>query len=176
MNSNNTVAKNNAYTIFVVEDSDVYRSILVQELESENDSDNSSVRYKVYGFSSGEECIRNVHLKPDIMIMDYLLNGNGYLHNMNGLELLRQIKEKMPKIEVFVLSCQNNIDVIKEFMNSGIRDYIQKDGIGQHKVKQVIGDFVRAEQEKKRRKHQISMAAIVLLIAAVISTLLFLRI
>lgn len=158
--------KNKYYTIFVVDDSDVYRSVLMQALESENETFESNIRYNVYGFASGEECIQHAHLKPDIMIVDYLLDGNGYLQNMNGLELLQRIKNILPKLDVIVLSCQNNIKVVKDFMRAGIREYIKKEGLGQHKVKQVIGEFIQKWERRDRRRSRMKELIIVLTLIA----------
>jgi DNA-binding NarL/FixJ family response regulator len=167
---------NNKYcTIFVVDDSDVYRSVLIQAIESENETFGSNVRYNIHGFASGEECMEHAHLKPDIMIMDYLLDGNGYLNNMNGMDLLKQIKMKVPKLDVIVLSCQNNVKVAKDFMREGIREYIQKDSLGQYKVQQVLGEFIRKWEKRDRRKNQlieaVVISGIILLVAAIIFSL-----
>ena len=166
--------RNKYYTIFVVEDSDVYRSVIMQALESENETSKSPIRYNVYGFASGEECIEHAYLKPDIMIMDYLLNGNGYLSNMNGLELLKRIKNMIPQLDVIVLSCQNNIKVIKDFMREGIREYIKKEGLGQYKVKQVISEHIQKWEKKDKRVRQIKDAVLILALILLISAILFL--
>lgn len=165
--------KNKPYTIFVVEDSDVYRSIIMQALEPDDGAAMSGVHYNVFGFASGEECMEHVHLKPDILIMDYLLDGNGYLNNMNGLELLKRIKNMIPKLNVIVLSCQNNIKIAKDFMREGIRAYIKKEGLGQHNVKEVIGGFLQKWEERDQRMNRLKEAAIILIIAALISALFF---
>lgn len=161
-----------SYTIFIVDDSDVYRSIIMQELQAENDPGKS--HYNIYGFTSGEECIEHAYLKPDIMIMDYLLDGNGYMNNMNGLELLKRIKNIIPNLDVIVLSCQNNIKVIKDFMQEGIKEYIKKEGIGQHKIKEVVNEHIKILEKKNNRLHLLKNAAIILALSVLISVILFL--
>lgn len=163
--------KNKYYTIFVVEDSDVYRSLLIEDLESENETPGTNIRYQVYGFASGEECMEQIALKkPDIMITDYLLNGNGYTGNMNGIELLRSIRNMFPKLDVIVLSCHENAKVIGDLMQVGIRKYLKKESLGHHKVKLVVNELI---QERERRSNLIkfSVAAAFILI---VSVLLFL--
>jgi DNA-binding NarL/FixJ family response regulator len=166
--------KNKQCTIFVVEDSDVYRSIIMQALESENERSKPPIRYNVHGFASGEECMKHVYLKPDIMIMDYLLDGNGYLHNMNGLELLKRIKNRIPQLDVIVLSCQNNIKIVKDFMREGVREYIRKEGLGQYKVKQVVGEFIQKREKKDKRMRLFQDVAIILTLVVLISAILLL--
>lgn len=156
--------KNKYYTIFVIEDSDVYRSLLVQELESENEADDSNIRYKVYGFSSGEECMEQLTWKkPDIMIMDYLLNGNGYVNNMNGFELIKSIKKFVPKIDIIILSCQENVSVIKDLMSAGIKKYIKKGNQGQRKVKQVVNELIQI-RERNNRLIKLTFAALAFIV------------
>lgn len=164
--------KNKYYTIFVVDDSDVYRSVLIQELESQNETFESNIRYNVYGFASGEECIEHAHLKPDIMIIDYLLDGNGYLGNMNGMDLLKRIKNLVPKLDVIVLSCQNNVKVVKDFMREGVREYIKKEGLGQHKIKQAIDGFIQKWEKKDKLIGQIRDIAIILILVTLVIVLL----
>lgn len=156
--------KDRYYTIFVVEDSDVYRSMLMQDLESENDG-RSGARYKVYGFASGEEVMEQVaKRKPDIMIMDYLLNGNGYDSNMNGSQLLDSVRSLFPKLDVIVLSCHENARVMKELMHAGIKKYIRKESLGQHKVKQVVNELIRDKERRQSAvKYALATAALLLL-------------
>lgn len=158
--------KNKYYTIFVVEDSDVYRSILVQDLESENEVSGSNIRYNVFGFSSGEECMEQIALKkPDIMITDYLLDGNGYITNMNGFELLKSITNLFPKLDVIVLSCHENTRVIKELMRAGIKKYIRKEKLGRHQVKKAVFELIQQrEGQNKLVKYSLAAAALVILV------------
>ena len=107
------------------------------------------------------------------MIMDYLLDGNGYLNNMNGLELLKRIKKLIPKLDVIVLSCQNNIKVVKDFMRAGIREYIKKEGLGQHKVKQFVGEAIQKWEEKDRHKDQLTIAGLILGLVTLVSVLVY---
>lgn len=162
--------KNKQYTIFVVEDSDVYRSMLVQDLESHGSD--GSMPYRVYGFASGEECMEQLsRRKPDIMIVDYLLNGNGYDANMNGSELLKSVKSMLPKLDVIVLSCHENARAMKDLMHSGIKKYIKKESLSHHKVKQVVNELIR-ERERKSNTYKYSLAAAVLIASAIIAWML----
>lgn len=158
-NSEAMTPKDKCYTIFIVEDSDVYRSILLQELQSENESPESDFRYKLFGFSSGEECMEQLSFqKPDIMILDYFLNGNGYVGNMNGFELIRMVKKVCPQLDVIVLSCHENTRVIKELMQSGVKTFIRKESLGRHKVREMIKELIR-KKEKRNSMEKYAMVA-----------------
>lgn len=166
------MASRNNYTVFVVEDSDVYRSVLIQALETEKEFLHPETHYDLHGFASGEECLKQMHLKPDIVITDYLLNGGGYENNMNGFEFLRQIKRLAPKTDVIVLSCQQNIEVMKNLIREGIKEYIKKEGLGQYKVKKVMHGLIQEKVKKKKMEKLLQYAAVALLIIG-ISILVF---
>ncbi|MCB0395778.1 MAG: response regulator [Flavobacteriales bacterium] len=137
------------YNIFVVEDSDVYRTILMEALGRANDNDS---QYVLYPFSSGEDCINDLHISPDVVVLDYHLNGNGYESNMNGLMLLRKMKQLWPNVEAIVLSCQKDVSIVKEFVRSGINRYVKKDGPGSAtKVKDLVGNIIHAKMVHQRR-------------------------
>lgn len=72
-------------------------------------------------FTSGAECINNIHLKPDIIISSYAME------DMNGLEIMKLAKEKDPEVDFFFLSAQNNVDVAVNLVKRGAYDYIVKD-------------------------------------------------
>ncbi len=64
------------------------------------------------------ELIEKLH--PDIVLTDIKMP------NMDGLELIEQIKGKYPEIRVIVLSCYNELDYIKKAIKMGADDYILK--------------------------------------------------
>lgn len=58
---------------------------------------------------------------PNIIILDYRLP------DMEGIELLKKIREQSPNTKVIVLSAQNSVKVTSELFGLGIFDYIIKD-------------------------------------------------
>lgn len=76
-------------------------------------------------FSTGEECLSNMHQKPDIILLDYILNAK-YLDAMNGIKVLDQIKTTDPDSTVIIFSAQDHIDVAVDIMKHGAFDYIVK--------------------------------------------------
>jgi DNA-binding NtrC family response regulator len=80
---------------------------------------------QVQTFFSGEECLQNIHMKPDLVVMDHLFpEGEGHL---NGMETLKRIKKIDKNITVIVLSCQKDKNMISEFLRNGASKYITKD-------------------------------------------------
>src|SRR5674476_998396 len=81
--------------IFIVEDNSVYNKLIVNHLRSHK-------LIRTESFLSGEECLKNIDRKPDIIIQDYLLDG------INGIEVLKATRKKYPETEFIFLSGQND--------------------------------------------------------------------
>jgi len=80
---------------------------------------------EVKTFFSGEECLQNMHLKPDLIILDHLFPTNK--GQMSGMETLKKLKEADKKVTVIVLSAQQDEKLIPEFLKNGAKKYISKD-------------------------------------------------
>jgi len=76
-------------------------------------------------FASGELCLKNLSQNPDIVILDYYLNGIDK-KAINGLETLDRIKAINPQIPVIMLSSQDKIAVAVNCMKHKAFDYIIK--------------------------------------------------
>ena len=58
--------------------------------------------------------------KPGILILDVMLPG------MNGLEVLKKVKEDFPTTEVIMISGYGDMDMVIEAMRKGASDFIRK--------------------------------------------------
>jgi DNA-binding NtrC family response regulator len=107
--------KNSKYPlIFVVEDNPVYNKLILNHLHTHKFPN-------VESFLTGEECLKNIHLKPDIIIQDFLLDG------VNGLDVLITTRKRYPSTDFIFLSGQDSIEVAVNCMKHGAYDYIIKD-------------------------------------------------
>ena len=105
--------------LFLVDDDELILSIMSNYLQRE------FVQYEIKTFESGEECLKNLNLKPNIIVLDYHLDstdGNAE----NGLAILKKIKAASPKIEVVILTKNDNLDVAKNCIKYGAVDYVIK--------------------------------------------------
>lgn len=107
--------------IFVVEDNVYYNKLIVDNLARRKFT---NVKF----FLNGEDCIKNMNLKPDIVIEDYNLGG------MNGVEVLKRAKKIYPDVEFIFLTAQNSTEIAVNTMRYGAYDYIVKDGVTFDKV------------------------------------------
>jgi two-component system, OmpR family, response regulator len=82
--------------------------------------------YEVQSFYSGEDCLANLNHNPDIVVLDHLFDIKGKA-GMSGLETLKEIKKRNPRIKVIILSKQEEEQVITDYLNNGACQYISKD-------------------------------------------------
>ena len=102
-----------AFKIFVVEDDEWYRRLLVHNLSLNPD-------YEIQSFATGKECLAKLDEHPDVVTLDYRLPDT------KGLEVLKQIKETNEDIQVILISEQDDIAVVVELLKEGAYDYIVK--------------------------------------------------
>jgi DNA-binding NtrC family response regulator len=104
--------------IFLVDDDELFLKDLEMEF-SEN------TKSEVRSFGTGEECLANIFLNPDIVILDYYLNSVNK-NAIDGLETLERIKTSNFQIPVIMLSSQDKIEVAVNCMKHQAFDYIVK--------------------------------------------------
>jgi len=112
------MSNENRIKLFLVDDDSMYLKLLEIEFRQHADFD-------VETFATGELCLLNLSHKPDIIILDYHLDGieKGA---MNGIETLDKIKAFSPEIPVVMLSSQDKIEVAINCMHHKASDYIVK--------------------------------------------------
>jgi len=112
------MSNENRINLFLVDDDSMYLKLLEIEFRQHADFD-------VETFATGELCVQNLSHKPDIIILDYHLDGieKGA---MNGIETLDRIKAFNTEIPVVMLSSQDKIEVAINCMHHKASDYIVK--------------------------------------------------
>jgi len=108
----------NKIKLFLVDDDAVYLKSL--EIEFLRHAD-----FTIETFATGELCMENLSHNPDVIILDYLLNGI-VKNAMNGIETLDKIKAFNPDIPVVMLSSQDKIEVAVNCMHHRAFDYVVK--------------------------------------------------
>lgn len=93
-------------------------------------------KYEVDTFSNGEDAIRNLTKKPDLVLLDIMLPG------VNGIETLKKIKQFDDSLPVIMLSAQGSIEVAVESLRYGAYDYFTKP-IDQQKLELSIKNAIR---------------------------------
>ena len=135
MNSKNKIK------LFLVDDDPMYLKLLEIEFLQYPD-------FKLETFTTGEICIKNLSHNPDIIILDYHLNGVDK-HAMNGIQTLDKIKAENPGIPVVMLSSQDRIDVAINCMHHKAFDYIVKSETAFLRLQKVIDTILNTQKLEK---------------------------
>lgn len=151
--------------IFIVEDSLVYKDLLVAYLESKGYNN-----LKV--FDSPNECSKYLNLQPDVIVLDYV--GD---YSRSGLEFMIQVKNEHPHVDFIFLSAQNDLEVAVRIMKVGAADYIVKDDQAPHKLVKSIESLIAvARRQKKIKGFKIGVMGFFILLFLVIMVIIFLSI
>ena len=126
--------------IFIVEDNSIYNKFIVNHLRSKKFN-------RIESFLSGEECLKNLYKKPDIVIQDYLLNG------INGLDVLITSKKRNPDSEFIFLSGQDNLNVAVSSIKNGAFDYVVKDRFALEKLIGNINEIMKIQSGRFQNKN-----------------------
>ncbi|WP_321369300.1 response regulator [uncultured Draconibacterium sp.] len=122
--------------IFLIEDSVVYKDLIAGHLKAKKFSN-----LKI--FKNGEECLKYINEKPDIIILDYSSEG------ISGLEFMLKIEREHGDIDFIFLSAQNNVEVAVKIMKLGAADYIIKNDKA---PKNLVESIERLRSATKREK------------------------
>lgn len=90
-----------------------------------------------------EACAFFEHTVPDILITDIKMP------EMNGIELIRHIREKEYGTQILVLSGFDDFEFVREALVLGAVDYILKPSISEEKLKEVLGKAAKRVVMKK---------------------------
>ena len=112
-----TTAKLN---IFIVDDNKLLVISLKKYLENRFGSG-----INISTFYDGESCLASINENTHIVILDYFLDSENR-NAKNGVEILKEIKKRNPKIEVIMLSRNEDVAVAIESFRSGAADYVVK--------------------------------------------------
>ena len=101
------------FNIAIVEDNETMRDGLEHVLKL--------LGYSVQAFTDAEACLRSLHEEqPHIVVADYKMPGK------TGMELLTEIREKYPAVQVVLITAFSSIDLAVQAMQAGAADFISK--------------------------------------------------
>lgn len=132
---------NEKIKLFLVDDDAVFLKSL--EIEFLQHAD-----FAIETFATGELCISNLSHSPDVIILDYMLDGLDK-NAMNGIEALDRIKEYDQDIPVVMLSAQDKIDVAVNCMHHKAFDYVVKSETAFIRLQKIITTIFRYKKLEK---------------------------
>ena len=125
--------------IFVIEDNPVYNDLVTGILKSKH-FDN------LLSFRNPEECLKEIHRNPDIVILNYAYSG------FTGLDLMKKVHQTRPKVTFIFLSGQNSVEVAVGIMRQGAFDYIVKNEKAPEYVVSAIRLAISGEKRQSVRR------------------------
>jgi two-component system OmpR family response regulator len=131
----------NKIKIFLVDDDALFlKSLEIEFLENAD--------FTIETYSTGELCIDNISNNPDVVILDYQLDG--IVENaMNGIETLDKIKAFNPEIPVVMLSSQDKIEVAINCMHHKAFDYVVKSETAFVRLQKIITTIFKYQKMEK---------------------------
>jgi two-component system OmpR family response regulator len=99
-------------------------------------------------YATGELCVVNLVYQPDLIILDYHLDGIDK-SAMNGIETLDTIKSFNPNIPVVMLSSQDKIEVAIDCMLHKASDYVVKSETSFVRLQKIITSIFRFNKMEK---------------------------
>src|SRR5689334_16517227 len=154
--------------IFIVDD-DPTQAMMLQDYLSKYSTFNINV------YKSGEECLKNLSLNPEIVFLDYNFDKAG-AGAMNGTEILKEIKAQKPNTEVVMFSGQDKIEVAVNTMKYGAFDYIVKSESAFHRSENVIFNIIKRmklQGEARLYKKLTMVFAIAFVVAIIVVIVLY---
>ena len=134
--------KNNAkIKLFLVDDDAVFLNSLKIQFLNEADFD-------IETYETGELCLENLDKNPDVIILDYHLDGVTK-NAMNGLKTLDTIKKTKPEIPVIILSSQDKIEVAVKCMHHKAIDYVVKSETAFFRLQKIISSIYKYKKMEK---------------------------
>ena len=103
----------NSFRALLVDDEEEFLRTVMKRLKKRN--------VNAIGAGNGEEALRQLAQHPvDVVVLDVKMPG------MDGIQTLREIKERFPLVEVVMLTAHASMEVAIEGMELGAFDYLMK--------------------------------------------------
>lgn len=131
----------NKVKLFLVDDDVVFLKSLEMEFNACGDFD-------VETYATGERCIANLSNGPDVIILDYLLDGTDK-DAMHGIATLDKIRAYNADIPVVMLSAQDKIEVAVNCMHHKAFDYVVKSETAFLRLQKIIASVSHLRKIEK---------------------------
>ncbi|MDD5184926.1 MAG: response regulator [Paludibacter sp.] len=130
--------------VFLVDDDVMFlKSLEIDFLQSAD--------FTIETYTTGELCLENLSHHPDVIVLDYFLDGIDKTA-MNGIKTLDKIKAVNPDIPVVILSSQDKIDVAIDCMHHRAFDYVVKSETAFLRLQKIFTTIFKYKKMEKELK------------------------
>jgi DNA-binding response OmpR family regulator len=119
--------------IFVVENNKLFNNMLEYIFTKDT-------AYRFIDFNSGEDCIKNLHLEPDIILLDHQLPG------INGHQTLLKIRKHSPNTRVLMITDENDKQHHETMKSAGACECLVKSN-GVEQIVQKLDHYLLAHEK-----------------------------
>ncbi len=148
----------NSLTVFLVDDDVLFLTALKHNLHEKFRS-----LIKIHTFSNAEEFLCHMQEKPDLVVLDYSLDGiDG--KSMNGIEVLYRIKKASEDTDVVILSGQRKTEVVEESLHGGASKYVVKGRKAAVAIQNKVNVMLHEHREEQDRRENTRLNVFVLVI------------
>jgi two-component system, OmpR family, response regulator len=131
----------NKIKLFLVDDDVVFLKSLELEFRERGN-------FEIETFTTGEQCVATLANKPDLIILDYILDGTDK-EAMHGIATLDKIKAFNADIPVIMLSAQDKIEVAVNCMHHKAFDYVVKSETAFLRLQKIITSVFHLRKVEK---------------------------
>ncbi len=113
--------------ILVMEDNEMYNSLLTKKLElyTKSLSVDSEYAFEIFSYVSLADCMKNLKEDIDIIFLDYYL-----VRNITALHILNRVKEACKHCKIYIISRTRDTEIINKAFEQGVDDFIFKGKYG----------------------------------------------
>lgn len=148
-------------TVFVVDDNKVYLNLVKKLINRPN--------VTIHTFEIGEDCLKCMDLKPDLVILDYHLDGvNPGV--MKGNLIAEIIEKESPDTEIIMVSSDRKFKLLADLHLSQSKSLLYKD----NKTLEKVIDRTKVMYDKKIKNRNLKKSHKVMAIVTVVVAILVL--
>lgn len=154
--------------IFLVDDEPIQNEMLKDYLSER-------FLYDIKVYDNGEEALKHMDLNPEIVVLDFHLSAHK-ADAMNGVQVLKKIKERHPQVQVIMLSGQDKIDVAIDSMKYGAYDYVVKGETAFSRTENIfnnISELHKAKTINRGQKRTIALLGVVIALITALAIYLY---
>lgn len=131
--------------IFLVDDEPIQNEML-------KDYISERFQYQIKTYESGESALQEMHLDPEVIVLDFHLNSH-LPDAQNGVEVLKKMKQLKPNSQVIMLSGQDKLEVAIESMKHGAYDYVIKGETAFSRMENILNNINELRSIKEANKN-----------------------
>ena len=130
------------YIVFIIDDNELYSAMLSYYLRKDKE-------IKILMFDCTEDALLYEGNTPNVILLDHHLKGD------NGLLALPLLQEKFKDTKIIAMSAQDNFDVILQYIDKGITDYVEKNSKAIKVIIEIIHNLKHNIRKPKKYLKQI---------------------